>query len=619
MGYNQIRWIITLVIIIHLKESKEVGERLRSESMLPQKNTQAGDSVQCPMWFIYDNATKQCECYSHNGGIKCGKNKAYLEHNNYLTFSKERGLFLSYCMYFDLSAFKKVQSATEPGFIELPSNLSELNNQICGPANRKGFLCSECADGFGPSATSPKFKCMNCTYAFTRYGITIYLLSEIVPVTAFYFIVLIFQINLTSAPMVSFILYSQVVHNVINYGTINLSDQMSTVLSIVSVFHGIWNLNFFRYVIPPFCVSPKLQIVHIVYLQSISTIFPFILIGITWICIEMHSRNCKILVWIWRTLNHCLIKSMNWARIANTTVIGTFATFFLLSYAKLMFVLAIPIVSVSVYNISDISYTTLKIINKPALDPSEKLFKAFQKPTYIFCLTISALIFLITILLPVLLLALYPIRVFRQMLFKCCSSRCMAYLTVFVEKFYSCYRDGLDGGRDMRSCASIPFFVILLGFLVWSFEASYLLIGIFCICWSLAVTILQPYKHKYMMILDALILANSGFIGAIIENIFDCGSSHLYQTAFKFLVSLPMIFLVCFVTIKVFKTRIIALLNIVREKVPCCNYLLKCAKDNNENNNGEQFQQEENIDELLDADRIVRPEQYMQWGYDSVS
>ena len=123
------------------------------------------------------------------------------------------------------------------------------------------------------------------------------------------------------------------------------------------------------------------------------------------------------------------------------------------------------------------------------------------------------------------------------------------------------------------------------------------------------------------MILDALILANSGFIGAIIENIFDCGSSHLYQTAFKFLVSLPMIFLVCFVTIKVFKTRIIVLLNIVREKVPCCysNYLLKCAKDNNENNDGEQFQQEENIDELLDADRIVRPEQYMQWGYDSVS
>ena len=173
MGYNQIRWIITLVIIIHLKESKEVGERLRNESMLPQKNAQAGDSVQCPMWFIYDNATKQCECYSHNGGIKCGKNKAYLEHNNYLTFSKERGLFLSYCMYFDLSAFKKVQSATEPGFIELPSNLSELNNQICGPANRKGFLCSECVDGFGPSATSPKFKCMNCTYAFTRYGITI--------------------------------------------------------------------------------------------------------------------------------------------------------------------------------------------------------------------------------------------------------------------------------------------------------------------------------------------------------------------------------------------------------------------------------------------------------------
>ena len=53
---------------------------------------------------------------------------------------------------------------------------------------------------------------------------------------------------------------------------------MKTMLSVVSVFHGMWDLNFFRYIIPPFCISLKLQMVHRGYLQSISILFPFILI-----------------------------------------------------------------------------------------------------------------------------------------------------------------------------------------------------------------------------------------------------------------------------------------------------------------------------------------------------
>ena len=216
MGYNRLLRVIILFNIIHLEECKEIGESLISENILPQKrNIQASDSVICPVWFVYDNTTKQCQCYSDNEAVWCVKDKAYLVYDNYMTYSKERGLFLSYSSYFDSSAF--VKYTTEPGYVELPINLSELIDQICGPANRKGFLCSKCVDDFGPSATSPKFKCMTCSYAFTRYGIIIYLLSEIVPVTAFYFIILIFQISLASAPMVSFILYSQVVHFTINY------------------------------------------------------------------------------------------------------------------------------------------------------------------------------------------------------------------------------------------------------------------------------------------------------------------------------------------------------------------------------------------------------------------
>ena len=91
--------------------------------------------------------------------------------------------------------------------IILPRNLSQLNDYMCGPLNRKGHLCSECADGFGPSVTSFGYKCVNCTNAW--YRVPLFLLLELVPITILYVMILIFQISITSAPIPCFIMFSQ--------------------------------------------------------------------------------------------------------------------------------------------------------------------------------------------------------------------------------------------------------------------------------------------------------------------------------------------------------------------------------------------------------------------------
>ena len=98
-------------------------------------------------------------------------------------------------------------------YIQLPDNVSKLSDFMCGPLNRKGRVCSECKDGFGPALVSYGFliQCSNCTDS-GWYGILLYMFLEIVPVTVFYFVViLIFQINITSAPMTCYIMYSQLV------------------------------------------------------------------------------------------------------------------------------------------------------------------------------------------------------------------------------------------------------------------------------------------------------------------------------------------------------------------------------------------------------------------------
>jgi hypothetical protein len=66
-----------------------------------------------------------------------------------------------------------------------------------------------------------------------------------------------------------------------------------------------------------------------------------------------------------------------------------------------------------------------------------------------------------------LILALYPIRSIRNLLFKCpVGSRAITAINIFVQKFYSCYRDKIEGGRDMRSFVSTYFFLRLLASLV---------------------------------------------------------------------------------------------------------------------------------------------------------
>lgn len=69
---------------------------------------------------------------------------------------------------------------------------------MCGPLNRKGRVCSECVDGYGPAVMSVGFavQCANCTG--TWYGVLLFLFPEFYPIIVFYFIIHLFQINITS-------------------------------------------------------------------------------------------------------------------------------------------------------------------------------------------------------------------------------------------------------------------------------------------------------------------------------------------------------------------------------------------------------------------------------------
>ena len=108
-------------------------------------------------------------------------------------------------------------------------------------------------------------------------------------------------------------------------------------------------------------------------------------------------------------------------------------------------------------------------------------------------------------------LALYPIESVRMLLFKCpIGTRNIAAINIFVEKFYNCYRDKTEGGRDMRGLVSIYFFLRVLDQIPLNVSFS-ILVFIYLAC-SILIALVQTYKRLYMNIADTLILANSALL-----------------------------------------------------------------------------------------------------------
>ena len=71
-------------------------------------------------------------------------------------------------------------------------------------------------------------------------------------------------------------------------------------LKVVLVLCGVWSLDFFRSVIPPFCVSSNIKTVHALALEYVVAFYPIFLILITYVCIKLHNSNFKLVVWLWK-------------------------------------------------------------------------------------------------------------------------------------------------------------------------------------------------------------------------------------------------------------------------------------------------------------------------------
>lgn len=488
------------------------------------------------------------KAFNNHTFLRMGFCATYNEHTKLVSFSS--------CPYFQPDGFSThmYMDGCNTWYIQLPNNISKLNDYMCGPLNRKGRVCSECKDGFGPAIMSFGFhiQCSNCTSGW--YGILLYMFLEIVPVTVFYFaVVLVFQINITSAPMTCYIMYSQLVSLWWNFSfdgeDLHVSRQMF-ILNHRSEFfrkfilgiYDMWNLRFFYSLMPPICISSKLKPLHFALLGYFLTFYPMFLIFLTWIMIKLHDCNFKPLVWLWRPMHRCFIRlRRGWNKTSD--IIDVFSTFFLLSFSKVLYQTVVFITYQTIWFHCCDTFSDRKLVTNIDLnvDYGSREHLLFGIPAILLCCIFN--------IFPALILILYPVRRFRT-----CLSNCRLdglVLNTFVEKFYLCYRNGLDGGRDMRSFAGLYFIVRPLPFitgpiasiLMISNNDPYLPRSIVFVATSLVIALCWPYNKMYMNVLDSLLLAHFGLMCHLISSYSGFQYTDNFVYTFLAVVALPF---VCF-------------------------------------------------------------------------
>ena len=503
--------------------------------------------------------------------LRCGLGgHGLLLHYEYCaTFNQEtKPLSIFNCPYFQLVKYHGYHE------LQLPQNLSQLNDFMCGPLNRKGYLCSECTDGFGPAVTSFGYRCANCTDAL--YGVPLFLFLKFVPITVFYIICLAFQISVTSAPMPCFIMYAQIIVVTFDFTTTNTPVLYEIIprdnldhrldIKIALILYRVFNLDIGHYLLPPYCLSSKIKFIHEAYLGYISALYPLLLILLTWICIELHGHNFRPLVWLWRPFHRCFVRlQRGWD--TKSDIIDVFITFLLLSCGKILYqtLLLLDRDEIQNFNLSGHHFTSYQCVADQSISYGSTYHLLFAIP--------SVLIFCVCTILPLLLLILYPIRAFRSCLSKWHLNSIA--LNIFTEKVYSCYRNGLHGGRDMRYFSGLYFILRIMPFLikliVWPFSIYHASIhwyysGTVFFAIALIVGITKPYKRAYMNYLDILILSNL----AVLYYSFVSGAHMLLLI--RILLIIPIL---VFTTLMIIKTITICLGGRSLSQCTCLKFIMR--------------------------------------------
>ena len=486
--------IIVLVTVAAMLSQSSTGSRQSGE--VKPKNIlkmSCNSSSTCPTWFIC-TSKNSCECGNrHHGMIACDNQKltSKVLDCHCVTFKKSTGsTFAGKCFYnCENHHSKKKNDLVYNTLPEKPDNL--LNYSICSYFHRVGILCGDCEEGYSPLVLSYSLSCVKCPDGHKNWWK--FIVVAFVPLTFFYFFVVLFNINVTSSRLHGVVWFSQALSTPILVRMIMSAlsqgyPRMLVATKVLIVFFSFWNLDMFRSVIPDICLN--VSTLQILALEYIVALYPLLLMLTSYIFIALYDRKFTCVAVLWKPF-HKLLTIFRKSWDVRTSVIDSFATFFLLSYIKVVGVTTDLLIPTDVYTLGS-NRTTLRLYYSPTVI----YFGSVHLPYAI----LSIVIFAFLVCIPTLIFFLYPFQLFQ----KCLSIFPLNwhFLRAFVDSFQGCYKDGTEPGTyDCRWFSALFLIGRILAFLAYAATSSilYFVYGTLILLIILIATInIQPFKKVVM-------------------------------------------------------------------------------------------------------------------------
>jgi len=473
----------------------------------------------CPVGYSVSQSNGMCECNIKENPITTCTNDSFLildillghcigrNNNNVMVIAK--------CPYtINLETFR------DP-FVHVFIPRDDPNEEFCASYNRTGVLCSQCRPNEGINVFSPVFTCIKCNH--TIRDITGSLAAVLLPQSAFIILVIVFHVGITSPSMNAYIFFSHVSLLPIQVLLIKIGWKLSLMkdphtndptdhhiakladhLTKVALDpYRLWTFDYPEMFGLHSCFGQNFKIMHSLAFQYLPAFFPMVLVLVVLIFIELHARNCKPVVHMWKPFCYlCIRLRRTWE--LRTSIIDAFATVVLLSYSK-------------VVNTS-ISLLRRNLVKKLENDTSKEVLDVlldFDTATQYFkgnhtYFGLAAIFILCTFgLIPPLLLTLYPYKWFKRVLGWGKLDKWHG-LYAFVETFQGCYKDGTNNSRDRRWFAGMYFIFRIIIFLEYALiddlSSMFAKLTFTYIMFLLLFITVRPYKKDYYNYLDGIFL-----------------------------------------------------------------------------------------------------------------
>ena len=384
----------------------------------------------------------------------------------------------------------------------LPSTYdkSELSAAVCG-ARRTGIACGECHGNFTVHFNSPDLLCKPAEPYGCKFGWLFYILSDLVPVTVVFIMVLVLNISFTSGDVNGFILFSQLLLSLDIYASGIIVTRVKHAAQGFQVIYGFFNLDFFDAESLSFCLWNNASALDIYAIKYITILYTLLLI----VAVTLTMNKCGGR-WLGKYCRITTIKS---------SVIHGISTFLVICYAQCVEVslgLLIPLYLHMEENSKYMPHPRVWF-NGELLYFSEKHLQ-YALPAILCLLTIGLLPPVLLMTYPILNKILATLGLENQRTVKIISQKIpMSSLKPLLDSFQGCFKDNLR------------FFAGLYFLYRWTFLLTYIYVKHFSLYYTIINTILlfiltlhticQPYIKRMHNMIDTLLLVNLALINSL--------------------------------------------------------------------------------------------------------